>query len=86
MNDVWLFVKWQYSKLEFWQKVYLVNFFVMGFTALRTDETSKTIFMLTIAVPFLFMVKWFVIDQIISSWQKFKKEKSELFETIRNGK
>lgn len=86
MSDVWLFVKWQYSKLEFWQKVYLVNFFVMGFTAFRFDEVSRTIFYCTLLVPFGFMVKWFVIDSIRDSWRKFKSDKANLFNTIKEGK
>lgn len=86
MSDFWLFVKWQYAKLEFWQKVFLVNFFLMGFTAFRTDEISQTIFYSTMMVPFLYMIKWFIIDQTIESYRRFKKEKSELFNTIRDGK
>lgn len=86
MKDVWLFIKWQYSKLEFWQKIYIVNFFLMGFTAFRTDDISKTIFYCTVLLPFVYMVKWFVIDTTIESWKRFKKNKSELFETIKEGK
>ena len=86
MKDVWLFLKWQYSKLEFWQKVYLVNFFLMGFTAFRTDEVSRVIFYITLIVPLAFMVKWFVIDSIRASWRKFKSDKANLFNTIKEGK
>ncbi len=86
MKDVWLFVKWQYGKLEFWQKVYFVNFFLMGFTAFREDETSKIIFYCTILVPFLYMCKWFIFDQIKDSWKKFKEQKANLFNTIKEGK
>ncbi len=86
MKDVILFIKWQYSKLEFWQKVFIVNFFIMGFTAARTDEISKYLFVLSVAVPFLFMTKWFVIDSIRDSWKKFKSQKANLFNTIKEGK
>lgn len=85
MKDVWLFVKWQLSKMEFWQKVFFVNMFVMGFTALRTDETSKMIFMITIFVPFAYMVKWFVLEPMFASWRKFKDDKANLFNTIKDG-
>jgi len=83
MKDVWLFVKWQYSKLEFWQKIFIVNFFLMGFTAARTDEVSRYIFIFTIMVPFLYMTKWFLIDSIRASWKKFKEQKANLFNTIK---
>ncbi len=86
MNDLWLFVKWQYEKLEFYQKVYIVNFFLMGFTAFREDEVSRTIFYCTIVIPFLFMCKWFIIDSLIDNWRKFKEQKSNLFNTIKDGK
>ncbi len=86
MKDFWLFVKWQYAKLEFWQKVFIVNFFLLGFTAFRTDEVSRTIFYITMFVPFLYMVKWFVIDQTIDSWKRFKQNKENLFNTIKEGK
>lgn len=86
MKEFWLFIKWQYNKLELWQKIFLVNMFIMGFTAFRSDEVSQTIFYITLMVPFVAMIKWFVIDQMIESWQRFKKEKSELFNTIREGK
>lgn len=86
MKDFMLFIKWQYAKLEFWQKVYLVNFFLLGFTAFRTDEVSKVIFYITLLVPFVYMVKSFVIDSMIDSWKKFKQEKANLFNTIKEGK
>ena len=86
MKEIWLFIKWQYSRFEFWQKVFIVNSFAMGFTAFRSDEVSRTIFYITLFVPFLAMIKWFVIDQMIASWNKFKKEKAELFTTIKEGK
>lgn len=86
MKDFMLFIKWQYAKLEFWQKVYLVNFFLLGFTAFRTDEVSRVIFYITLLVLFVYMVKWFVIDSMIDSWKKFKQEKANLFNTIKEGK
>jgi hypothetical protein len=86
MKDFLLFVKWKYSKLEGWQKIYILNFFVMGFTAFRTDPVSTAIFYFTIFLPFAFMCKWFLIDTTISSWHKFKREKAELFTTIKDGK
>lgn len=86
MKDFWLFVKWQYAKLEFWQKVFFVNFFIMGFTAFRTDDTSQAVFVCTMLLPFLFMVKWFVIDSIVDSWKRFKEDKANLFNTIKEGK
>ena len=86
MKDFALFVKWQYSKLESWQKIFLVNFFLLGFTAFRTDEISRAIFLITLIVPALYTVKWFVIESMIDSWKKFKQEKAELFNTIKEGK
>ena len=83
MKEIFLFLKWQYSKLEFWQIVFLVNAFVMGFTAFRTDEISKFIFQLAIIVPLLYMIKWFVIERVIDSWKAYKKEKAELFQVIK---
>ena len=43
-----------------------------------------------IAVPatmfFLAVGKWWIWDQAVESWNNYKKEKRELFETIREGK
>ena len=86
MKDVWLFVKWQCAKLETWQIVFLINLFLMGFTAFRTDEMSKAIVTTTLLVPFMFMIKWFVIDSIRDNWKKFKEQKANLFNTIKEGK
>ena len=86
MKDFLLFVKWQYAKLEFWQKVFIVSSFVMGFTAFRTDELSRVLFWTSLMIPVVYMFKWFVIDSMIENWKRFKKEKANLFNTIKEGK
>lgn len=86
MKDVLLFIKWQYQKLEFYQKIFILNSFVMGFTLAREDEISKIIFYCSLMVPLLFLCKWFIIDSIRDNWKKFKEQKSNLFNTIKEGK
>lgn len=86
MKDLWLFCKWQYAKLELYQKIFILNFFVMGITMARKDEISSYIFFGTVLIPFLFMIKWFVIDSIIDNYKKFKEQKANLFNTIKEGK
>ena len=36
-----------------------------------------------VAMLFLAITKWFMIDPIRSSWEKYKKEKAGLFEVIK---
>ncbi len=86
MKEIVSFIKWQWNKLETWQKIFMFSMFLMGFTAFRTDEVSRVIFYATSAVPFIFMAKWFMLDPLLDSWKSYKKEKAELFDVIKGDK
>ena len=85
MKEVLLFVKWQWNKWEFWQKCFVVSsaFFGAGLTA--TPPYSHYLFAVPAIVVFGFMTKWMLWDGTKNAWDSYKKEKAELFDTIKKG-
>jgi len=83
IKDVMTFIQWQWNKFEFWQKCFIFSSSFFG-AAVVSEPPYVFYFMLVpIVVVFGFMTKWFVIDPIKTSWNKFQTEKTQLFTTIK---
>jgi len=86
MKELINFIKWQWGKWEFWQKSFIFSsvFFGAGITA--DAPYSTYLFMIPTGVMFFWMTKWFVWDGAKTAWLNYKKEKANLFNTIKDGK
>lgn len=85
MKDVLAFLKWHWSKWSFTQRLFLVGAGLLGFGVpdlLKTGEMNMSIRGAFIVWSVIFL-KWFVWDATVYSWNQFKKERKELFETIK---
>lgn len=83
MKDIFNFLRWQWRKWESWQKMYMLSAFTIG-VGLASEQPYKFYIILTgFGIMFGYAVKWFMWDRIIESYQEYKKEKSQLFETIK---
>lgn len=78
----WL--RWQWRQFETWQKLWGVGAFFGG-AALGVGEGDLRFYLL--AVPFtIFMLctfKWWIYEPLVNSWNRYTKERDNLFNTIR---
>lgn len=83
MKEVILFIKWQWKRWELWQRCYIVGAFFFGVGLGLPSPYRNYVMVVPVVMLFLAIAKWFMIDPIRSSWEKYKKEKSGLFEVIK---
>jgi hypothetical protein len=86
MKELINFIKWQWGKWEFWQKSFIFGsaFFGAGVTA--EAPYSIYLFMIPSGIVIFWMTKWLVWDGTRTAWLSYKKEKANLFNTIKDGK
>lgn len=84
MKEVFLFIKWKWSKWETWQKWWIVAMFFLGAGIPLEGQARWAVWTFPFFVFFFYTFKWWFWDTVKSSWNDYKKEKSELFDTIKN--
>lgn len=77
------FVKWQWNKFEFWQKTFLFSFFLMFLSLFFEHPNNFLIIAAGFSIVTFWTVKWFVIDVMVKNYSNYQKEKSTLFEKIK---
>lgn len=86
MKEIVNFIKWQWNRWETWKKWYIVMAFIFGAGVATSDPYKYYILAVPITALILWTGKWWIWDQVVDSWNSYKKEKQSLFETIREGK
>jgi Sec-independent protein secretion pathway component TatC len=84
MKEVVDFIVWQWNKWQTWQKWYIAGAFMLGAGVAAPSPYDKILFTIPMIMLFLWTSKWWIWDQLKASWDAYKKEKQELFATIKN--
>lgn len=84
MKEILNFIRWQWQKFERWQKLWIIGcvFFGAGMTA--PDSVRNYLIAVPIAIFFIYTFKWWIWEPTIASWESYKKEKAQLFDTIKD--
>ena len=77
----WL--RWSISGLETWKRWFFLAIFLNFGSILFPDPYHWWINGAGMAIVCFFMLKWFVWDQLVVSWNKYKEHRNELFSTIK---
>ncbi len=77
----WL--KWSIKGLESWKRWYLFAIFLNITSVFFPDPYHWYVNASGIGIVVFFMLKWFVWDQLVLSWNKYKDHRNELFSTIK---
>lgn len=85
MKELINFIKWQWNKWEFWQKSFILSSLLFGAGAVAEPPYSIYLFVIPAAVILFWATKWLVWDGTRRAWLDYKKEKADLFHTIRTG-
>jgi hypothetical protein len=84
IKDILGFISWQWAKFEFWQKAFIVSSFFFGAALVAEPPYVAYLSAVPMAVVFGFMTKWLIWDGTKSAWEKYKKDKAGLFDTIKS--
>ncbi len=82
-KEILNFIQWQWNKFEFWQKCFIFSSSFFGAALVADQPYASYLSMVPMFIVGLFMLKWAIWDGTKSAWEKYKKEKSELFQTIK---
>ena len=83
MKEFLRFIIWQWNKSEFWQKVFIIITIFTILSIAVPPPYSTYIVMASLSVVYCFICKWWIWDRLILAYKEFKKEKLDLFETIK---
>lgn len=84
MKEVVSFLKWKWNKFETWQKWYIVLAFTFGAGIGAPKPYGNYVVAIPIIAFFFWTGKWWIWDPMVASWQVYKKEKEQLFDTIKD--
>ena len=84
MKEIRDFVVWQWRRFEFWQKCFIFSSFFLGAALVAEPPYVFYFSLVPMVVVTMFMIKWAIIDGTRSAWARYKKERNELLDTIKN--
>lgn len=81
--EILRWIRWQWRQWEFWQKTFVIGMFFMGMSVGAPSPLGLYFAGVGIIIFFSWSFKWFVIDPIKESYTKYKRQRDELFQTIK---
>ncbi len=84
MREIFRFIQWQWSKFEFWQKCFVGSSAFFGAALVADQPLANYLFAAPMLVTGSFLIKWVIIDGTRAAWGRYKKERNELLDTIKN--
>lgn len=83
MKEIFKFVRWQWHKFEFWQKMFIFATIVQAIGIFIPGWLGLGLMAAGFGIVFFYLLKWAVWERTIESWNKYKQEKTNLFDTIK---
>jgi hypothetical protein len=84
MKEIINFIIWQWNKWQTWQKGYILGASLLGAGVVAPEPYSLYLFAVPVIMLIVWTGKWWVWDQLMESWNKYKTEKRELFTNIKD--
>lgn len=90
MKEVWYFLKWKWAKYSFADKLWFGGAFLMGSATydmyVHPQDPIPLRAYIGLGLWFCILLKWFIVDTTKEQWAKYKKEKADLLNTIKEGR
>ena len=79
------FIRWWFSKLEFWQWILLSSLLLnVGSLFALGTEISSDMNLAGMILLLIVFFKWFVLDPLKTSWTRYKEQRNSLLTTIKD--
>ncbi len=84
--EIFRWLRWQWRQFEIWQKCYIFGAFFVGAGIVAPAPYHKYLLTIPLVMLLAWTLKWWIWDQAKESWNKYKKQRDTLFDTIRGDK
>jgi hypothetical protein len=83
---IWAFIKWNFNRLDFLQKVYMFGAGCLGWaiTSPKNSTEEFAAYSLACSIFVIIFFKWFIWDIIKHNYEKFQTEQQNLFDTVKH--
>ena len=81
--EILRWIRWQWRQWEFWQKCFIAAMFCMGVSAGSSKPYDLYFAAVGVIIFFSFTFKWCIVDPAIKSYKEYKRQRDELFDTIK---
>jgi dolichyl-phosphate-mannose--protein O-mannosyl transferase len=79
------FIRWWFSKLEFWQWILLSSLLLnVGSLFALGTEISSNMNLIGMVLLLIVFFKWAVLDSVRASWARYKEQRNSLLTTIKD--
>jgi hypothetical protein len=83
MKNLFGYLQWVWRNWEWWQRSFIVAM-ILTFTSIFISKPYDIIVGMTgWAIIMFWLGKWWIVDVMIASYNKYKKQRDELFDTIK---
>jgi protein-S-isoprenylcysteine O-methyltransferase Ste14 len=84
MKEIFGFIGWQWRKWELWQKIFIVSMTVFVGAVLLPNPYDVYVVGTLMFVMLGWTFKWAVWDNVQANWQKYKQERNQLLQIIKD--
>lgn len=81
--EIFRWIRWQWRQWEMWQKAFVMAMVFLGMALTGPSPLDLYFAAVGIIIVFGFTFKWFVYDVVKDSYTKYKRQRDELFNTIK---
>ena len=84
MKEILGFIAWQWRKWELWQRIFIVSMAVFAGAVLLPNPYDVYVVMTLTFAMLGWTFKWAVWDNVQANWQKYKQERNQLLQIIKD--
>lgn len=84
MKEIFNFLGWQWRKFEGWQKMFIFSMFLQGLALPMSSPWALWVSGLGLFIISAYLFKWAIWDGTRAAWDRYKKERNGLLDTIKN--
>lgn len=83
MKEFYGWITWSFKNLETWKRWFLFAMVLNFSSILFPDPYHWYVNAAGMSIVVGFMLKWFVWDSMVASWNKYLEHRNQLFTTIK---
>lgn len=83
MNEILGWLKFTWTNWESWQKLFIVAMLLQLIGWVIPGTAGMITALLGFSIVMFYLLKWFIWENIKTSWAKYKSHRNELLTTIK---
>ena len=83
MKDLLGYISWVWRNWEWWQRSFIVGMILNGASVFASKPYDIILGITGFGIIMFWLGKWWIVDVLMESYKKYKKQREELFNTIK---